>query len=307
MMKRILLPVLLVLLLGLCGLSLAEDRVLVPDSEWQPPDLSEATTENPELLLLKVAQEELGYTEEHSGYTKYGDWFGTPYCQWCSEFITWCVNEVDTRYGTELMDNLYPYYGKPKEGAPFFIKHGRFVSSNGTLPSASKSKQWWAETGEYLQNNEYIPYPGDYMWLYVPGFNNNETSHVALVEGVSLTEDGDVTIHVIEGNMPDKVQRATYLLSDYHIYGFGTPVRRVETECRLTNHRDDVVTAKTWLKALGYYTKENMTDEFTEALKKSVIKFQKANGLKAGGTLNKDTWQALQAAAAALETTETQE
>ena len=257
-MRKEILTVLLLLAtlaLGLCAPALAEERVLVPDSEWEPPDLTVVSLDRPELLLLHVAQGELGYVEEHSGYTKYGDWFGTPYCEWCAEFITWCVNEVDARYDTSLMDDLYPYYGSPKQGAPFFIRHGRFVSSNGKLPTASHSLQWWPETGEYLKTNEYIPYPGDYMWLYTPGFANNETTHVALVEGVSLAEDGDVTIHVIEGNMPDRVQRAIYLLSDYRIYGFGTPVRRIETECKVTQHRDDAISAKTWLKAMGYYTK----------------------------------------------------
>lgn len=139
------------------------------------------------------------------------------------------MNQVDERYGTSLLRTTYPYYNSPKNGAPFFILRGRFVSSNGTLLTGTGSKQWWAETGEYLQKDEYIPYPGDYMWLYIPGFNKNKTSHVALVEGVSRDVSGAVTIHVIEGNMPDRVQRATYSINDKQIYGFGTPVKRIET------------------------------------------------------------------------------
>ena len=44
-----------------------------------------------------------------------------------------------------------------------------------------------------------------------------------------------------------------------------------------------------------------MSDEFTEALQKAVTKFQKDHGLKASGALNKETWQALKAAAGADE------
>lgn len=292
---RKLLPVLLMLLI-LCAAASAEDRVLVPDAEWTPPDLSGATVDHPELLLLQVAQGELGYVEEKRGksfYSKYGDWMGTPYSEWCAEFITWCVNQVDERYGTKLMRDVFPYYDSPMTGSPFFIQRGRFVSSNGKLPDKSGSKQWWPETGKYLQNNEYIPYPGDYLWLYVPGFNHNKTYHVALVEGVSMGEDNVVTIHVIEGNMPDRVQRAVYQINNIQIYGFGTPVQRMGTECRLYNKRDVVIHVKEYLKSLGYFKSTDMSNTFTPALKKAVLRYQSARKLKRTGRLDRDTLTAL--------------
>ncbi|MBQ8535908.1 MAG: hypothetical protein IJ461_00675, partial [Clostridia bacterium] len=57
--------------------------------------------------LLAVAAEEVGY-EEKKGYTKYGEWAGDPYTQWCAEFLCWCVDQVDQRYGTELLKKVYP-------------------------------------------------------------------------------------------------------------------------------------------------------------------------------------------------------
>ena len=282
------------------GDMIAEDTTLVPDSEWTPPDLSNVGTDHPELLILKVAQEELGYVEVKDGKnyrSKYGEWMGTPYCEWCAEFLTWCVNQVDERWGTSLLRNMYPYYSSPSEGAPFFIQRHRFVSSNPAILFEPKNKQWWPDTGEYLKNNEYIPRPGDYMWLYIAGFSKT-TTHVAIVEGTSLADDGSVTIHVIEGNMPDRVQRATYSINDIRMFGFGTPKKIIETEMRLYNSFDDVAVAKTWLKQLGYYTNSDMTIKFTSALSKAVQKFQRANKIKVNGKLDRNTWKKLKEVAA---------
>lgn len=51
------------LMLCLWSAAIGDARELPDDSNWTPPDLSEVTTEHPELLILKVAQEELGYVE----------------------------------------------------------------------------------------------------------------------------------------------------------------------------------------------------------------------------------------------------
>ena len=214
---------------------------------------------------------------------------GEPYSEWCAEFITWCVNQVDERYGTSLLRNEYPYYDSPKDGAPFFIQRHRFVSGTGKL-NQTGSKQWWPDTGEYLTDNGYIPNAGDYMWLYNPSVNKTRTVHVALVEGVSRATDGKVTVHVIEGNMPDRVQRATYSLDDYRIYGFGTPNKIIMTEMRLHSTYEDIVEVKAMLKQLGYYTTAETSMTYTDKLKTAVVKFQKANSLKKSGIIDRDTW-----------------
>ena len=58
--------------------------------------------------LLEVASEEVGYREGDHGYSKYGDWAGDPYAQWCAEFLCWCVDQVDQRHGTHLLGRIYP-------------------------------------------------------------------------------------------------------------------------------------------------------------------------------------------------------
>ncbi len=293
-MRRLIGTVLTCVLIAAAGFALAEDRVIVSTDDWTPPVLTDLTaSSSSELLLLKVAQEEIGYIEGPlSDETKYGEWFSGGRVAWCAEFLTWCVDQVDQRYSLNLMDNLYPWYGGPSTGAPFFIKKGRFISDNGSLPT--REKQWLIGSEHYLQANEYIPYPGDYIWFYYYA-RSLGTDHVALVEGVSQNEDGSILVHVIEGNNPDRVQRAVYELTDSRIYGFGTPVKRAYTNLRIYNRNDDVLALQNDLSSLGFYTMEDGREgTFTKTLQQAVRAFQKATALTANGIVDMATHNALE-------------
>ena len=290
--------VLLGLLFMLSAAGLGEE--LVSDAEWQIPDLSQVDADTPaQLLILKVAQEEVGYIEGKNNYTKYGEWFGTPNCQWCAEFLSWCVGQVDERYGLELLDTQYPYCDSARKGAIWFYERGRYVGSNGVY-YPNNVKQWWPQTGEYAQVNEYIPSPGDYMWLYIHS-QGYYAVHATIVEGVSRAEDGDISIHVIEGNWPDRVQRAVYSIADKRIYGFGTPEKIIETELRLYCQCDDVIYLKQTLKNLGYYTAKDLSNKYTDKLAQAVKSFQKDHGLKKSSNVSREIWQAIEQAAAEMQ------
>ena len=162
-MKRLLcLAALLCLLLSAaCG-----ESAYVPTAEWQPPviDEQEALASAPWLLVLKVAQEEVGYVEGPAkDESKYGAWFGDRITAWCAEFCTWCVNEADSRYGTAMLHTLFPFYGKPVDGAPWYIQRERFVCA-GTRVPVSHEKMWLVGADRYIKNKEYVPQPGDYLW-----------------------------------------------------------------------------------------------------------------------------------------------
>jgi hypothetical protein len=164
-LKNAFLVLALFLFLILAASGAAEEEI-VSTADWTPPDLSHLEADAPpELLLLKVAQEEVGYVEGPlPDESKYGTWFSEGRVAWCAEFITWCVDQVDKRYGKELLGDLYPRYGGSKDGAPFFMKKGRFISDDGKLPT--REKQWLIGSDHYLKSNEYIPHPGDYIWFY---------------------------------------------------------------------------------------------------------------------------------------------
>ena len=151
--------------------------------------------------LLEVARGELGYAEGPHSFTKYGLWSGDANAEWCAEFICWCVDQVDQRYGTNLLDVVYPNYSGQNTGRDWFIERGRFVYRKGNCPDWGY--QWLLGSDHLLQKNEYIPRAGDLVF-----FSYNEagdTEHVALVEYCTRDAEGNVIIHVIEGNNPSSV------------------------------------------------------------------------------------------------------
>lgn len=283
MKKRIfgflLLMVFLSALVPVCLAEAPSGRTWVPTEEWVPPviDETDALENAPWLLVLKTAQEEIGYVEGPNNKSKYGKWIGDEYCAWCAEFLTWCVNETDQRYGTSLMNNVFPHYGHPKDGAPWFLERERFISAHSRVP-ATDERMWLNGADTYLENHEYIPDPGDYMWFsyYNP---KKGTDHVAIVEGVSQDPDGSLLIHVIEGNNPDRVQRAVYGAADGRIYGFGTPVRKATRSLRLCSRGDDCPVINRYLFLQGYLNERQVIEEITENSVKALKQYQKDNGL----------------------------
>ena len=268
----------------------AQEVALVPTSEWKPPVITEACRETePWLLVLKIAQEELGYVEgPRSNQTKYGEWFSGGRPAWCAEFLTWCVNEADERYGTDLMNNVFPWYGLKKEGAPWFIQRGRFISITGSIPN-TREKQWLIGSDVYLKSRGYIPSPGDYIWFYYHTFKQG-SDHVAIVEGVSLDENGTVQIHVIEGNNPDRVQRAVYAHNYKLIYGYGTPVRHAYTNVALYDRGDDIQVLEHILVADGVMKpRSQYKDQMDKKLKEGLKSYQRKHKLKVTGVWDLET------------------
>ncbi len=298
-MKIILLALALTLFAPLAGPgTVAVSEIPVDAGNWAPPDLSQANSAmGPWLLVLKIAQEEIGYTEgPRSDETKYGLWYGDARCAWCAEFLSWCVNEADLRHGTSLLGNIYPRYGKQREGVPFFIREGRFISDTGQLPT--HELQWLAGDNGYLQKDGYVPKPGDYLWIYYYA-RPQGPDHVAIVEGVSRGPDGAVCVHVIEGNNPDSVRRNSYMLDDWRIYGFGTPEKRAYSNIRLHSTGKDVLELRRLLAQLGYLDSQAAVSggSADAALMDAVERFQRDRGLRPTRAADRETMLALMAEA----------
>lgn len=286
-MKRILM---LMLCLMLVHPAYAEETDYPLTSEWEPPVITEDCIETePWLLVLKIAQEEIGYVEGPlNNQSKYGEWFCQRRVAWCAEFLTWCVNEADTRYGTELLRNVYPWYGTSKEGAPWFMARGRFVSDTGIVPGG-REKQWMIGADQYMQEHEYIPSPGDYLWIFYYSTKQGP-DHVAIVEGVSRDENGELQIHVIEGNNPDRVQRAVYPHNYKLIYGYGTPDRHAYTNISLYDRGDDVQVLEDILVADGIMKpRTQYKDQMDKKLRDALKTYQRKHGLTVTGTWDLET------------------
>jgi len=242
--------------------------------------------------LLAVAEAELGYTEGPGNRTKYGEWSGDPNAAWCAEFVCWCVDQTDQRHGTGLLKNIYPNYSGQNTGRDWFISRGRFVYRKGNCPNWGY--QWLRGSDHYLEKNEYIPRPGDLVF-----FSYNEagdTEHVALVEYCAYDAQGDVIIHVIEGNNPSMVQRNRYRLNNSQVLGFGLCQDLADTTIRYGNRGDKVLRLQQDLNFIGLLAERHLTGTMGSNTKKAVLDFQTLHmeDHVPNGIADRETQQALE-------------
>jgi len=58
-------------------------------------DNTHTNTGNQRYDIIQIAATQLGYSEEDSGYTKYGDFHGNAYLDWCGYFVSWCARQAN--------------------------------------------------------------------------------------------------------------------------------------------------------------------------------------------------------------------
>ncbi len=262
------------LFLSLPLLSVAEEQVLSP--HYPVPDYVS--------LLLSVASDEVGYTEGDHGRSKYGEWAGDPYAQWCAEFQCWCVDQVDQRYGTALLNRVYPLYSASNTGRAWFIEAGRYVIRTG--PVDGWGYQWLKGAQDYVHTGDYIPQPGD--WVFFTWTAGTDTDHVALVEYCSRDENGRIFVHVIEGNKPNAVARAAYSLMDKSILGYGTVHDVMDITMRFGNTGEKVRSLQEKLIYLGYLDESLLSGHFGTGTMKAVRAFQSDHALRPSGIATRD-------------------
>lgn len=273
---------LLVLTLGSVlagGVTLAEPMATEIPPKYPVPEYVTA--------LLDVAVKELGY-QEMAGVTKYGQWAGDPKAEWCAEFLCWSVAKVDEQLGTNLLHNAYPYYGGTNTGRDWFIKQGRYVARTGFI--AGWGTQWYTDSGEIIEKNGYVPQPGD--WMFLGYFGDGNTSHVAMVEKC-VQEANGIMVHVLEGNNPDRVQRATYPLDDWRIMGYGTVHDVADLVLRMGNAGLKVKALQERLILIGLLEEGGETATYNQRTSDAVKDFQQMHGFTTTGIANHQTQRAL--------------
>ena len=167
------------------------------------PETWEATLQDVQLTgdmksdVIAVAKSQLGYTADQSSfridgngkhfYSRYGEWYGAPYSEWCVMFISFCLN----------------YANVPKEAVS---QEGGCVGLIDYLKSNDAFR---------APNSGYIPEKADFILMDYQG--KGIPTHAGIVE---KTEDG--TVYTVEGNTSKGVAEKTYSLSDPQIIGFGS-------------------------------------------------------------------------------------
>ena len=278
-LKR-LLSLFFLLILLLAPPAFAEDERIEP--AWPVPDYVEH--------LLQVASEEIGYTEDH-GRTKYGTWAGDPAAQWCAEFLCWCVDQVDQRWNTSLLRNVYPFYTSSNTGLRWFLRAGRYVVRKGKVEGWGY--QWLKGRSSYIRSGDYVPQPGD--WVFFNWSGGADTQHVAMVEYCSRDlNTARISVHVIEGNNPDSVKRNIYELNSVSIMGYGTVHDVADITMSFGNQGEKVRILQERLSYLGYLNSENISGRFGDSTAEGLRAWQSDHGLTANGIANMKTQQLLE-------------
>lgn len=278
-LKR-LLSLFFLLILLLAPPAFAEDERIEP--AWPVPDYVEH--------LLQVASEEIGYTEDH-GRTKYGTWAGDPAAQWCAEFLCWCVDQVDQRWNTSLLRNVYPFYTSSNTGLRWFLRAGRYVVRKGKVEGWGY--QWLKGQSSFIRSGDYVPQPGD--WVFFNWSGGTDTQHVAMVEYCSRDlNTAKISVHVIEGNNPDSVKRNIYELNSLSIMGYGTVHDVADITMSFGNQGEKVRILQERLSYLGYLNSENISGRFGDSTAEGLRAWQSDHGLTANGIANMKTQQLLE-------------
>lgn len=248
-------------------------------------------------MLVAVAVGELGYTATKGGYSKYGEWGGKAYGEWCSEFVSWCVNRADEVYGVSMLGNDYPLQTSCDDGAAWFRERGRYVSVSGE--ERGEGEQFYLIDGVGVAERPYVPQTGDL--IYIEWYKYNRLDHVGIVEYVTQESDGGYVVHTIEGNNhilgpePTAVARYAYRLDDPSIRGYGI-LREgiVGVEMTMGSAGGEVSWYQRQLRDLGYYDGD-CAGKYGKATAEATKKFQKDYGLSATGDADRATQQTLAA------------
>ena len=247
--------------------------------------------------LLAIAVSELGYSATKGGYSKYGEWGGSAYGEWCSEFVSWCVNTADEVYGLSMLGADYPMQTSCDEGAAWFASQGRYITTSGTLKNAGE--QFYLSDGVSVADRPYVPQPGDL--IYIEWYKYNRLDHVGIVEFVTQNADGSYTVHTIEGNnhilgpTPSVVARYSYALDDPSIRGYGVQESGlVGTTLTTGSSGESVAAFQRQLRDLGFYDGD-CAGKFGKATATAVKNYQKSKGLPQTGEADVVTLRALAA------------
>lgn len=231
----------------------SDDTADVEDaSYWETtiPDLSDCETWAEKLLA--VAGSQLGYHEsilnfrvdndgEHKGYTRYGEWYGNPYGDWCAMFVSFCLkyagidedivpqsancntwmSDLDNR---GLFNDAKTYV--PEEGDIVFFRQNSKTKADhiGIVKEVQLGTK--EVTQHFMSNGKSIESGAMNLLSYLDelGIDSDMSVTPGSEEPVLTTETVEVTvaesITVIEGNSADKVNEVTYNLPDDTVLGF---------------------------------------------------------------------------------------
>ncbi len=175
------------------GITVIDEQV--PTTNTTQTQTQQVATNDLAKKLVERAANEVGYKQDASGLTKYGQWWAGKVgdsafekAKWSSMFLAWCGNEIG------LSDEQYGYYAC----SDYWVT-------------------WFKNNNAYHEVKDYTPQVGDMIFF---DYDQNGTSdHNGIVKS---TANGKV--YAIEGNIDGEVKECEYDLSDNRLKGYGTPL-----------------------------------------------------------------------------------
>lgn len=174
--------------------------------------------------ILAVAKTQLGYTESqdnyevmddgtHKGYTRYGQWYGDKYGDWCAMFASFCLH----------------YAGVDAEQLP-----GEANCQNWINLLSKEEYQLYHEAA-----SDYEPQVGDLIF-FEWGDGDDKADHVGILAEIREEKEAEsqktkIILKTIEGNAGDQVRCKEYELGDDAILGYGE-IPAQEFTCGKTGH-----------------------------------------------------------------------
>lgn len=172
--------------------------------------------------VLAVAVSQLGYTEStenfivgddgiKDGYTRYGDWYGDSYGEWCAMFVSFCLHYA------EVDEDVFPQESSCSRWVALLD-----VTEDESAALAEGEAQ---PADLYKTAEEHSPKPGDVVFFDIDPIIAGErrsADHVGIVaEVIPATETEAAKLVTIEGNKTHTVSYFTYELADTVILGYG--------------------------------------------------------------------------------------
>lgn len=162
-------------------------------------------TGDPRSDLVAVAASQLGYTESLQnyktaadgttklGYTRYGEWYGNPYGNWNTMFVSFC------------------------------LKYAEHPAYSALTNSGADAMRLAADAAGYLRDAAYTPQAGDLIFLDKNG--NASADAVAIVRSATET-----SILVLEGDLENAVRETSYAADSRAVMGYAMLTAESSTE-----------------------------------------------------------------------------
>jgi len=166
-------------------------------SSWEKSVAGVKLTGDWRVDLVAIARTQIGVEESEKNfifdedgvrraYTRYGEWFGAQYSEWCGMFVAFCAHYAGLRSGFPV-DAHVGTWAKKLDNAGALVKN----------------------------DLEYVPAIGDLVFF--------DWEHDGVVDHMGIVEKVDgYSVYTIQGNAEGAVRRYEYSMGDSDIYGYGS-------------------------------------------------------------------------------------